>query len=176
MQIVIINGTPGSGKDQFVKEVQSLIGDYRCYNYSTVDFVKFVALCAGWKEDKTPRNRKFLSDLKKLLAYWNDVPYQKTRREIEDAYRYADTHGCLNESVMFIHCREPEEIDRFVNDYYAHTLLVQRAAADEIEQSNSSDANVSDYAYDVIVENNGTIEDLSNAARTYITEILGLTI
>ena len=67
MQIVIINGTPGSGKDQFVKEVQSLIGDYRCYNYSTVDFVKFVALCAGWKEDKTPRNRKFLSDLKNYL-------------------------------------------------------------------------------------------------------------
>lgn len=176
MEIVIINGTPGSGKDQFVKEVQSLIGDYRCYNYSTVDFVKFVAVCAGWKEDKTPRNRKFLSDLKKLLAYWNDVPYQKTRREIEDVYRYTSEHGCLNESVMFIHCREPEEIDRFVNDYYAHTLLVRRAAADEVEQINDSDNGVYNYAYDCIVENNGTLEDLADSARTYITEVLGLTI
>lgn len=176
MEIVIINGTPGSGKDQFVKEVQNLLGDFRCYNYSTVDFVKFVAVCAGWKEEKSPRNRKFLSDLKKLLTYWDDVPFKKTIREIEDCYRYAHSHNCVDESVMFIHCREPEEIERFVNECGARTLLVKRAAADEIEQSNSSDANVGDYAYDVIVENDGTIEDLGDAARTYIEKILGLTI
>ena len=176
MEIVIINGTPGSGKDQFVKEAQNLLGDFRCYNYSTVDFVKFVAVCAGWREDKTPRNRKFLSDLKKLLAYWNDIPFKKTVREIEDAYRCALNHKCVEESVIFIHCREPEEIERFVDYFGAHTLLVKRAAADELEQSNDSDANVSDYAYDVIVENDGTIEDLNDAARTYIERILELTI
>lgn len=176
MELVIINGTPGSGKDQFVKEAQNLLGDFRCYNYSTVDFVKFVAICAGWKEDKSPRNRKFLSDLKKLLTYWDDIPFKKTIREIEDCYRYALNHKCVEESVMFIHCREPEEIERFVNECGARTLLVKRAAADEIEQSNDSDANVSDYAYDVIVENDGTIEDLNDAARTYIERILGLTI
>lgn len=176
MEIVIINGHGGAGKDQFVKEVRSLIGDYRCYNYSTVDFVKYVAVFAGWSKDKTPKDRKFLSDLKKLLADWGDIPYKKTQREIEDAFRYARYQNCLNESVMFIHCREPEEIERFVNDYYAHTLLVKRAAADDAEFSNDSDRNVEGYPYEVIVENDGTIEDLREAARTYVTEVLGLTI
>lgn len=176
MEIVIINGREGSGKDTFVEVAKSMLGDFRCFNYSTVDFVKFVAACAGWKGDKTPENRKFLSDLKKLLIEWHDVPYQKTRVEIRDCMLVASGNDCLGDSVMFIHCREPEEIDRFVKDFSAHTLLISRAAADENEPSNSSDENVYDYGYDTIVENNGDLEELRESVRTYITAILGLSI
>ena len=176
MEIVIINGREGSGKDTFVEIAKSMLGDFRCFNYSTVDFVKFVATCTGWKGDKTPENRKFLSDMKRLLTEWHDVPYQRTRVEIRDCMLIADGNDCLNDSVMFIHCREPDEIDRFVKDFNAHTLLVSRAAADEKEASNSSDKGVYDYGYDTIVENNGDLEELRKSVRTYITEILGLTI
>lgn len=175
MEIVIINGRPGVGKDAFVETVKSLIGEFRCYHYSTVDFVKFVATCAGWRGEKTAENRLFLSDLKKLLSDWNDVPYKKTKTEIADCMSIAAGNGCLGESVMFIHCREPEEIDRLKKDFDAHTLLVKRAAA-EIVISNPSDGNVFNYDYDVIIENNGDLDELRESARTYITEILGLTI
>ena len=176
MQIVIINGRAGVGKDQFVTEVKNLIGEYRCYNHSTVEFTKFVAICAGWRQDKTPENRLFLSKLKKLLTEWDDIPYKKALIEVRDCERYAKAHKCEDQSVLFIHCREPEEIERFVTGLDAHTLLIKRAAADEVEQSNPSDENVENYAYDVIVDNNGTIEELRESARTYIEQVLGLTI
>lgn len=174
MEIVIINGVGGSGKDEFVRQVQSLIGEFRCVNYSTVDFVKFVAICAGWKEDKTPKNRAFLSNLKKTLADWDDVPYKKTVREIERTREEAEKYNRLDSTVMFIHCREPEEIGRFVDEFDAHTVLVTRDAAEETEQSNDSDRNVWNYNYDIIVDNNGSIEELREAAETYLREELGL--
>jgi dephospho-CoA kinase len=174
MEIVVINGTGGSGKDSFVKEVINLLGENRCYNYSTVDFIKYVAVVGGWKGGKTPKDRKFLSDLKKAFTEWNDTPYKITEQEIETVANSFYENGHLHDSVMFIHCREPEEIDRLVNGFMAHTLLVKRAAADEVQQINDSDNGVYDYNYDCIVENNGTIEDLNDAARTYITKILCL--
>ena len=174
MEIVIINGVGGSGKDEFVRQVQSLIGESRCVNYSTVDFVKFVAICAGWKENKTPKNRAFLSNLKKTLADWDDVPYKKTIREIELTREEAKRMGRLDDTVMFIHCREPEEIERFVKNVGAHTLLVTRDAAEEAEQSNDSDRNVWNYHYDVIIDNNGSIEELHESAKTYLSEVLRL--
>jgi hypothetical protein len=176
MEIVVINGTGGSGKDTFVEKVTQLLGEERCYNYSTVDFVKYIAVIAGWKGAKTPKDRKFLSDLKKVLTEWDDLPYKITEKEIETTANIMYERGCLHDSVMFIHCREPEEIDRLSNNFMAHTLLVSRAAADEIKQINDSDNNVYEYNYECIVENNGSLEELLESARIYITEVLGLTI
>lgn len=173
MELVIINGTGGSGKDSFVEAVSRNIQG-KCYNYSTVDFVKYVAICAGWRKDKTPENRKFLSDLKKLLTEWDDVPYKKTAMEIHSNTMDALENDVLRSSVMFIHCREPEEIARLVENWGAHSLLVTRTAADEVEQSNDSDRNVRNYEYDTIVENNGTLAELEDSARTYLHEVLHL--
>lgn len=174
MEVVIINGGVAVGKDSFVEAVKSIIGEFRCFNYSTVDFVKFVATCAGWKGNKTPENRLFLSNLKKLLTEWDDIPFKKTAREIQDAAIVARNNGCLNDSVIFIHCREPEEIERLANVFVAHTLLIERPSDEQ--PSNESDANVFDYDYEVVVENTGDLELLRESARTYITEILGLTV
>ena len=80
----------------------------------------------------------------------------------------------LRSSVMFIHCREPEEIARLVENWGARSLLITRAAAEEKEQSNDSDRNVKDYEYDTIVENNGTLAELEESARTYLHEVLHL--
>lgn len=173
MEIVIINGTGGSGKDSFVEAVGRNIQG-KCYNYSTVDFVKYVAIHAGWRQDKTPENRKFLSDLKRLLTEWDDIPYKKTVMAIHSNTMDAVEQGVLRNSIMFIHCREPEEIARLVENWGAHSLLVTRAAADEVEQSNDSDRNVRNYEYDTIVENNGTLAELEDSARTYLREVLHL--
>ena len=81
MKIIVINGVPRSGKDQFVSFCQNQT--YWCKNISTVDFVKAVAQYCGWDGTKTPENRAFLAALKDLLTKWNDVPYKHIEESIE---------------------------------------------------------------------------------------------
>ena len=82
MQIVVINGMPRAGKDQFVQFCQEHMA--WCKNISTVDFVKQVANFCGWDGTKTPKNRAFLSDLKDLLTKWDDVPFKKVKSVAEN--------------------------------------------------------------------------------------------
>ena len=51
-------------------------------NVSTVDKVKEIAAECGWDGVKSPKNRKFLSDLKDLLTEWGDVPYKDIERKL----------------------------------------------------------------------------------------------
>ena len=60
--IIVINGTGGSGKDTFVEYVSKYA---KVYNFSSVDKVKEIAKLIGWTGTKTDKDRKFLSDLKK---------------------------------------------------------------------------------------------------------------
>lgn len=176
MEIVVINGAAGSGKDTFVSRVVEILGEERCYNYSTIDFVKYLAIIAGWKGSKTPKDRKFLSDLKRVLTDWDDLPYKITEKEIESTATAFLENGHFNDSVMFIHCREPEEIERLATNFMAHTLIVRRAAAEEVKQINKSDNEVYNYSYEYVIENNGALEELTESAKTYIVEALGLKI
>lgn len=82
MEIIVINGFPGAGKDEFVNCCKKLIGEPYVRNISTVDFVKYIAAECGWDGTKTPENRAFLSDLKDLLTKWNDVPFKKVEKAL----------------------------------------------------------------------------------------------
>ena len=60
-QIIILNGTGGSGKDTFI----SLCLKYAsCMSISSVDKVYEAASLLGWTGTKTDKDRKFLADLK----------------------------------------------------------------------------------------------------------------
>ena len=171
MKIIIINGAPRAGKDTFVELCQKHI--LWCGNISTVDFVKQVAKFCGWNGEKTPENRAFLSDLKDLLTRWDDVPYQQVARAI--ALKAAECH-CRDYStddlVIFVHCREPEEIARFVTDYNAITLFISRPSVDGASASNHADAEVGNFDYDYTIVNDGTIEELEKKAIDFITNIM----
>ena len=69
----------GVGKTTFEAKCKELVAANSTFWYdekqrmavdviSTVDFVKQIARECGWDGVKTPRNRKFLSDLKDLLT------------------------------------------------------------------------------------------------------------
>ena len=59
--------------------------------------------------------------------------------------------------IMFIHVREPEEIEKLKNNIPGTiTLLVKRDLIGDY--GNESDDNVENYDYDVIFENNDTLE------------------
>lgn len=171
MKIVIINGAPRSGKDTFVGYCLDKLGKFG-FTFSTVDFIKDIAKECGWNGEKTPEDRKFLSELKRLLTEWRDVPYQVMRREIAKVRLLAEQYGIdHNKFVIFIHCREPEEIERFVKEYDATTVLVRRPEVETDNQSNSSDSGVFDYTYDVIIWNENSLDHLKLAAEMFVEKI-----
>lgn len=148
-----------AGKDQFVQFCQ--MHTTWCKNISTVDFVKQIATLCGWDGTKTPENRAFLSNLKDLLTEWNDIPFKKVCHVAQSFNSEAMSYDFPTDDVIvFVHCREPQEITKFVEKMNAKTLLVRRAAIETNKQSNHADAEVFNYNYDYIIENNGTLEEL----------------
>ena len=123
---------------------------------STVDFIKQIAIECGWDGVKTPRNRKFLSDLKDLLTEWNDVPYQKVIDHIECMEKF----GKKYDWILFVDCREPKEIQKLKERLNATTVLVRRLGDEMNETSNHADANVFEYEYDYTIKNYGDLSDL----------------
>ena len=170
-KIVVMNGMPTSGKSQFVSYCLEALCEYGA-EVSTVDFVKEIARQAGWDGVKRPKDRKFLSDLKDLLTEWDDVPYKK----IMEARNHLDNTLKLwrcdpNRGIIFTHCREPEEIKKFVDRENAITVLMRRESVETTEQSNHADANVFNYEYDYVIENNGSLEDLKERAMEFLKAI-----
>ena len=153
--------------------MEERVGPYSCRIISTVDFVKEVAKFCGWNGQKTPKDRKFLSDLKDILTQWDDVPY----KDIMNSYL-----GCkeiwkqlgYNEDkcLYFIMCREPKEIQKFVDRLGAKTLLVRREVVEETAQSNHADKEVFNYNYDITILNNGTLDELNDVAITFCDSFL----
>lgn len=167
-QIFVINGSGGVGKDTFVELVSLELNNrlkkfHTVINYSSVDKVKEIAREIGWNGQKTEKDRKFLSDLKSLTKNYCDMPFQSMKHKIEDFINNEEGH------VLFLHIREPEEIKRIADSFNATTVLIIRDSVTHIT-SNTSDKNVFDYHYDFVIENNGTIDDLRNKAKSFINE------
>ena len=153
MQVFIINGSGGAGKDTFVEMVK--INDElprirygRCvrqvYNYSSVTKIKQIAKVIGWNGDKTEKDRKFLSDLKLLISDYNDLPLTDMKKYIE--YLNILTKETDN-TILFLHIREISEISRAINEfkeYNTKTILVKRDSIKHIT-SNMADKNVYNY-------------------------------
>lgn len=158
-KIIIINGTGGSGKDTFVEFVSKYI---KTKNYSSIDKVKEIATLIGWTGSKEEKDRKFLSDLKKLTTEYNDMAFNDIKKEVEKFY-------VSDNELMFIHIREPEEIKRASEAFYAKTLLVKRKGLKNIS-SNYSDREVDNYNYDYII-NNTTLEELDKTAKKFVKKL-----
>ena len=172
MEIIVINGYPESGKDTFVNFCRDIVGESYCKNISTVDFVKYIATKCGWDGTKTAKNRKFLSDMKDLLTEWNDVPFQKVKNEIDFFCRNLKSYGVDKHGIVFIHCREPEEIERFEKELGAKSVFIDREESKK-EQSNHADSKVENYSYTYIIDNNGDLEHLRKSAETFIKILQG---
>ena len=169
VKVIIVNGREGAGKTTFeqfcieaLEKNHAGIGIMR----SSVDYVKEVAKHCGWYGTKLPEDRKFLSDLKRALTEWRDVPF---RDIVNEANRYAADR---NKFVLFVDCREPHEIERLKKELNAFTVLVRRPNAEGAEASNSSDANVLEYDYDLTVWNEFDVEELYTMADYFVTETL----
>lgn len=157
-RIVIINGMGGSGKDTFVEFCAK---HTKIMNISSVDKVKEAAkILVGWNGIKDEKSRKLLVDLKRISIEYNDYP---TKYILEENKKFLTNDA----DILFIHIREISEIKKIKNILNAETLLLTNPRVREIK-SNSSDANVANYNYDIYIENAGSLEELEQKAIEFI--------
>ena len=76
----------------------------------------------------------------------------------------------MDKCCVFIDCREPEEIKRLCDEFDAKSLLIRRESAENKQTSNESDANVLNYNYDIIIDNNKSLRDLAFRAIDFVDE------
>ena len=163
--LLIINGAGGVGKDTLCDLGAK---HFKVYNTSTIIPIKDIAKRCGWSGRKDDKSRRFLSDLKRLCVEYNDYP---TMWALE---RYREFLTSENE-VMFLHIREPEEIDKFVKATggEAKTLLVR--GGERMKKSNygnASDDCVENYSYDYYFVNDKTLEEAEVDFSKLLGEIL----
>lgn len=166
--IFIINGSGGVGKDTFVLFVRSLFEPpfspgVGVINFSSVDKVKEIANLAGWDGGKTEKDRKFLSDLKMLCSEYNDLPFA-SMSEVVNKFNDCDA------KILFLHIREPKEIERAKNEFGAKTILITRFGLAPIT-SNVADANVENYEYDVTIRNDGSKHAFMAKAIEFVNDL-----
>lgn len=169
-QVYIINGSGGVGKTTFAlmtKEIieQTTENNRTVTNFSSVDKVKEIASIIGWNGEKGEKDRKFLSELKKLTTEYNDMSFKSVSNKYDDFMLNEN-----NSQILFLHIREPEEIARAAKAFNAKTLLIKSNRIEHIT-SNQADANVFNYDYDYIVNNDGTIEDLKEEVVKFIERL-----
>lgn len=167
MVVFVINGRGGVGKDQFVKYFTEFAGEDSVLNISTVDYIKQTAKSLGWKGEKDNLSRKFLSDLKDMATYWGDIPFNDVYKKTQwFEYTLTSLKGNQN-GFVFIHCREPKEIQRIKDNFRfnVYTILIRRAGQNFY--GNHADDEVENYNYNFIIDNNGTLEDLKEITQNF---------
>ena len=169
MKVIIINGAAGSGKDTFAN---------MCINnnngagviISMADAAKSIAQFCGWNGEKTPKNRKFLSNLKDLIDEWGDMSFKFVEKSISSLFK--DGRKNSDGWLIFIMSREPNDIKRLKERFNAHTIYISNYKAEQVCATNHADANVKCFSYDEYIDNNGSLEELNLESKNFIERIM----
>jgi len=151
----IINGVGGSGKDAFITLFKQHCDNF-VNNISSIDPIKAIAEYGGWRGGKLNKDRKFLSDLKKVFIDYNELPRDFILDHIKQKHY---------DEYLFIHIREGEEIDKIKQVHpEIKTILINRNVD---KKGNDSDDMVYDYQYDYIIFNYSDINDLEESVKLF---------
>jgi dephospho-CoA kinase len=157
--VFIVNGKPRAGKDTFAMILNRYMDVYK---YSAVTKVKEIATLCGWDGQKEERDRKFLHELKMLTSEYSDMAYQDVVNEIKK-YR----NGEIEADVFVVDVREPEEIERLAKEVGAIAIFIENNNVPAIT-SNAADANVENYEYDFVIQNNGTMKEFEDEIKIFM--------
>ncbi len=163
--VLVINGAGGVGKDTLCDMAEK---HFKIVNISTITPIKEIAKLCGWTGAKDDKSRKFLSDFKQLCADYNDFP---TNWAVKRYKKFLTT----DEQVLFVHIREPEEIEKFIKatDGSAKALLIR--GGDRMKKrtyGNASDDCVENYSYDYYFVNDKPFTETECEFCKFIDEIL----
>lgn len=192
--IWIINGTNGVGKDTFIgnlrcsfkpqsrsknseRERQSSIS-----SISTIDTVKdMLRTYEIWDGEKDEASRLLMQRIKEAICeYSNYITESIVSRSREWFALQSKRFGTSDDiSMMFIHCREPEEIKKLVDalnacfgdQAFIGTILIDRKDAPEVAH-NKSDENVRNYNYDFTFDITNRLDDCVDQFANVIMSIV----
>ena len=163
-KVYITNGSAGNGKDSFAELLSKYISVFK---YSSIDLVKEMFETVGiGKDNKTEKKRKLWSDGKDMLTKYDDIPFKDITSVVNDF-----KNNKIESEVLLIDIREPEEIQRAVKTFNAKAILIHNPNVEHIV-SNHADANVKNYKYDYVIENDGTLEQLDKVAKMFCFDVI----
>ena len=112
--------------------------------------------------------------MKQIWAEYNNGPFLYTVNEIKKIESNLKKKDKKN-LIVFVHCREPEEIQKFKDKYQDKciTVLLKREERTERKKiaNNHADMGVDNYNYDKVIFNNGSKLDLSKQAVEFMESI-----
>lgn len=167
VNVIIINGQGGVGKDTFV-DLFKLHYQGTVYSRSFVEEAKRVATLCGWTGEKSNKDRKFLSDITRALTAWRDLPFMQMINFLVDK--------TPEDCVIFYHIREPQDILRFsdvLNEFFFIKPVTVLVTNSRVESSfnNPADDNVGNYNYDYVVDNSGSLDHFENSVITFVKDV-----
>ena len=163
-KVYITNGSAGNGKDTFAEFLNKYISVFK---YSSIDLVKEMFETVGISRDnKTEKKRKLWSDAKDMLTQYDDIPFKDITSIVTDF-----KSNKIEAEVLLIDIREPEEIARAVETFGAQAIMVNNPNVEQVT-SNHADANVENYEYNYIIENDGTLEQLDKMAYFFCEQVI----
>lgn len=165
----VINGKGGVGKDTLV-DAYSLLTNQPALNASAIDIIKDIAYQYGWHGEKDLKARKFLSELKRVFIEYNDLPTSDLLRKY---YDFMDDNQ-TDYFIMFVHIREPEEIQKFIEgtNHEALSILIRRKGISDKHYGNPSDDNVDNYNYDIIFDNDKPVEESAQDFKKMVDKLI----
>lgn len=174
IQLYLVNGYAGAGKDTFVNFCLEELGPFG-YEFSTVDPIKRMAIEYGWNGEKDEISRDSLAAIKKIIDTWLDGSEASIAKEICYLQSEQDYYGLRPGSlVLFVYLREINNIKKIVKNLNAKTIFVSRdqKSCEKAAFTNEADKNVENYSYDFYIENNGTLEELKQLAQTFVKDFI----
>ena len=165
--VIIINGKGSSGKDTICDAVAEV---YNASSVSEITPIKEIARLGGWLGEKDMKARRMLADLKQVFVAYNDLPFRYAMQKIDEFKQNED-------NFLFIHIREPSEIDKVVRnaDLPVFTLLVVRTDSEAAKQEygNDADDNVYNYEYSFrYIGNNKSVEELKASFMAFFRDTM----
>ena len=170
MKVYILNGSAQSGKDLFAQNVCTLLGNHG-KTISTIDPIKKMCEYAGWDGKKTEETRRNLAKLKNFFTGWLDTSFKYSVNEVQKFENFIELYGGNPEDgVIFIMCREPNEITRLKLELNAKTIIIRRLSAEDHKWNNPADDDILYYNYDIQIENNDSLHDFAMKAYEFCQE------
>ena len=148
---IVINGPGGVGKDTLCELAAK---HFKIKNVSSITPIKEIAALCGWEGQKDDKSRKFLAQLKELCVEYNNFPTLWATKQYEEFLT-------TDEQIMFLHIREPKEIEKFVSATggRAKTLLIRGGERmSRAVYGNAADDGVENYEYDYYFVNEKTLD------------------
>jgi dephospho-CoA kinase len=164
LNVIIVNGYPRSGKDTFINLcLESEPTSQAFYSISSVDFIKQMLTSYGVNIDnKTEKDRKLISGIGNLLEEHSEIKTKKIKQRI---FEHLKELSMFNSIHIFVQIRENNIINNIINwsSEYTNIQVIKLLITSNREQkitSNNSDKDIINYIPDLVIQNNGSIEDL----------------